>query len=378
MKIISLQENLKKGISVVNHITSKNINLPILNNILIKANEGNIDLIATNLEIGIIHSVRGKIEKPGEITVDAKIINEYINFLPQEKITFEVKDENIKIECSNYKTKIKGETAKEFPLLPEIEKNNIISISLIEFKKALSQVIFAVSKSESRVELSGILFEFSDNKLFMVATDSYRLAEKSIDINIEKNKNLNDNNKIIIPAKTAQEVLRIASNLSDDLDSSEKKVKLFINENQIVFELDDSKIISQLITGQYPDYKQIIPQKKETEIIVSRQELIRAIKVSSIFSKSGINDININVNAEKKEIVISSLSTQTGESIINLNGEIKGKNNNITLNFRYLLDGLNNINSDNVSLFIVDNNTPCVIKNEKEDSYLYIVMPIKQ
>ncbi|HKK54293.1 MAG TPA: DNA polymerase III subunit beta [Patescibacteria group bacterium] len=378
MKIISLQENLKKGISVVSHITSKNVNLPILNNILIKADEGNIDLIATNLEIGIIHSVRGKIEKPGEITIDAKIINEYINFLPQEKITFDVKDENIKIECSNYKTKIKGESAKEFPLLPEIEENNIINISLIEFKKALSQVVFAVSKSESRVELSGILFEFSDNKLFMVATDSYRLAEKTVDINIEKNKNLDENNKIIIPAKTAQEVLRIASNLSDDLDSSEKKVKLYINENQIVFELDDSKIISRLISGQYPDYKQIIPQKKETEIIVSRQELIRAIKASSIFSKSGINDINISVNAEKKEIIISSLSTQTGESVINLNGEIKGKNNDITLNFRYLLDGLNNIDSDNIRLFIVDNNTPCMIKNEKEDSYLYIVMPIKQ
>ncbi len=378
MKIISLQENLKKGISVVSHITSKNVNLPILNNILIKADEGNIDLIATNLEIGIIHSVRGKIEKPGEITIDAKIINEYINFLPQEKITFDVKDENIKIECSNYKTKIKGESAKEFPLLPEIEENNIINISLIEFKKALSQVVFAVSKSESRVELSGILFEFSDNKLFMVATDSYRLAEKTVDINIEKNKNLDENNKIIIPAKTAQEVLRIASNLSDDLDSSEKKVKLYINENQIVFELDDSKIISRLISGQYPDYKQIIPQKKETEIIVSRQELIRAIKASSIFSKSGINDINISVNAEKKEIIISSLSTQTGESVINLNGEIKGKNNDITLNFRYLLDGLNNVDSDNVRLFIVDNNTPCMIKNEKEDSYLYIVMPIKQ
>jgi len=378
MKIISLQENLKKGISVVSHITSKNVNLPILNNILIKADEGNIDLIATNLEIGIIHSVRGKIEKPGEITIDAKIINEYINFLPQEKITFDIKDENIKIECSNYKTKIKGESAKEFPLLPEIEENNIINISLIEFKKALSQVVFAVSKSESRVELSGILFEFSDNKLFMVATDSYRLAEKTVDINIEKNKNLDENNKIIIPAKTAQEVLRIASNLSDDLDSSEKKVKLYINENQIVFELDDSKIISRLISGQYPDYKQIIPQKKETEIIVSRQELIRAIKASSIFSKSGINDINISVNAEKKEIIISSLSTQTGESVINLNGEIKGKNNDITLNFRYLLDGLNNVDSDNVRLFIVDNNTPCMIKNEKEDSYLYIVMPIKQ
>jgi DNA polymerase-3 subunit beta len=378
MKIISLQENLKKGISIVSHITSKNINLPILNNILIKADEGSIDLIATNLEIGIIHSVRGKIEKPGKITIDAKIINEYINFLPQEKITFIVKDENVKIECSNYKTKIKGESAKEFPLLPEIEESNIINTSLAEFKKALSQVVFAVSKSESRIELSGVLFALSDDKLSMVATDSYRLAEKTIDINIEKNKNLDENNKIIIPAKTAQEVLRIASNLSDDLDSSEKKVKLYINENQIVFEIDDSKIISRLISGQYPDYKQIIPEKKETEIIVSRQELIRAIKASSIFSKSGINDINISVNSEKKEIIISSLSSQTGESIINLNGEIKGKNNDITLNFRYLLDGLNNIDSDNVRVFIVDNNTPCVIKNEKEDSYLYIVMPIKQ
>lgn len=378
MKIISLQENLKKGISIVSHITSKNVNLPILNNILIKADEGSIDLIATNLEIGIIHSIRGKIEKPGEITIDAKIINEYINFLPQEKISFDVKDENIKIECNNYKTKIKGESAKDFPLLPEVEEDNVITTSLVDFKKALSQVVFAVSKSESRIELSGVLFELNDNKLFMVATDSYRLAEKSIDINIEKNKNLDENNKIIIPSKTAQEVLRIASNLSDDLDSSEKRIKLYINENQIVFELDDSKIISRVISGQYPDYKQIIPEKKETEIIVSRQELTRAIKASSIFSKSGINDINISVNEEKKEIIISSISSQTGESVINLNGEIKGKNNDITLNFRYLLDGLNNINSDNIRFIIVDNNTPCIIKNEKEDSYIYIVMPIKQ
>jgi DNA polymerase-3 subunit beta len=378
MKIISLQENLKKGISVVSHITSKNINLPILNNILIKASEEGIDLIATNLEIGIIHNVRGKIEKPGEITVDDKIINEYINFLPQEKISFEVKNEEIKIECNNYKTKIKGESAKEFPLLPELEEANILTVSLIEFKKALSQIVFAVSKSESRIELSGVLFDIKDKKLSIVATDSYRLAEKIIEINIEKNKNLEELDKIIVPAKTAQEVLRIVSNLSDDLNSSEKNIKLYINENQIVFELDDSKIISRLISGQYPDYKQIIPNKKETEIIVSRQEIVRAIKASSIFSKNGINDINININSEKKTITISSLSSQTGESIINLNGEIKGKDNDITLNYKYLLDGLNNINSDNVVINIVDANTPCVIKSEDKDTYLYIVMPIKQ
>ena len=378
MKIISLQENLKKGISIVSHITSKNINLPILNNILIKANEEGIELIATNLEIGIIHSVRGKIEKPGEITVDAKIINEYINFLPQEKINFEVINEEIKIECNNYKTKIKGESSKEFPLLPELEEANILTIPLIEFKKALSQVVFAVAKSESRIELSGVLFDIKDKHISIVATDSYRLAEKNIEISIEKDKNLKELDKIIVPAKTAQEILRIASSLSDDLDSSEKNIKLYINENQIVFELDDSKIISRLISGQYPDYKQIIPNKKETEVIVSRQEVTRAIKASSIFSKNGINDINININSEKKSITISSLSSQTGESTINLNGEIKGKDNNITLNYKYLLDGLNNIDSERVVINIVDANTPCVIKSDNEDSYLYMVMPIKQ
>ena len=378
MKIISLQENLKKGISIVSHITSKNINLPILNNILIKTNEGNIDLIATNLEIGIIHSIRGKIEEDGEITVDAKIINEYINFLPSEKISFKVKDEDIKIECNNYKTKIKGESAKEFPLLPEVEDSNVFSISLNDFKKSLSQVVFAVSKSESRVELSGVLFEINNNKLTVVSTDSYRLAERSVDINIEKDKNIDDLNKIIIPAKTAQEVLRVASSLSDDLDSSEKKVKIYFNENQIIFELDETKIISRLISGQYPDYKQIIPEKRETEVVINRQELIRAIKASSIFSKNSINDININIDKEKNNIVVSSLSSQTGESVINLSGSVNGKDNDITLNFRYLLDGLNNISSDNVRVNVIDNNTPCIIKSEKDDSYLYIVMPIKQ
>ncbi len=378
MKIISLQENLKKGISIVSHITSKNINLPILNNILIKTNNGVIELIATNLEIGIIHTLRGKIEKEGEVTVDAKIINEYINFLPPEKTILEVESENIKIKCNNYKTKIKGESAKEFPLLPEMEESSEIQISLDDFKKALSQTIFAVSKSESRIELAGILFEFNNNILSLVATDSYRLSEKKTEVSIIKNNNLEQNNKIIVPAKTAQEVLRIASNLSDDLSSSERKVNLYINENQIAFELGSSKIISRLISGQYPDYKQIIPEKNETEITVSRQELIRAIKASSIFSKSGINDINLIINSEKKEIVVSSLSSQTGENTVNLSGKIEGKSNDITLNFRYLLDGLNNINSENIKIVIVDNNTPCVIKDDNDKNYIYIVMPIKQ
>ena len=172
MKFISLQNNLKKGISVVSHITSKNINLPILNNILIKAKDNNIELVATNLEIGISHTVRGKIEKEGELTVDSKTINDYIGLLPSEKVSIEKKEEELVIECSNYKTKMKGESAKEFPLLPTIDKNNYLTVSIEEFKKALSQVVFAVSGSEARIELAGILFSFENNHLTLVATYS--------------------------------------------------------------------------------------------------------------------------------------------------------------------------------------------------------------
>ncbi len=378
MKFISLQDNLKKGISVVSHVTSKNINLPILNNILIKAKDNNIELLATNLEIGISHTVRGKIEKEGEFTVDSKIINDYISLLPSEKVSIEKKEEELVVECSNYKTKIKGESAKEFPLLPTINKNNYLTVSIDEFKKALSQVVFAVSSSEARIELAGILFSFENNHLTLVATDSYRLAEKQAKINKFNKTDDFSEDKIIVPARTIQEVLRAVSNLNDDLGSTEKEITIYLSENQIMFSFDSTEIISRLISGQYPDYKQIIPQKSETKVIVNRQEFVRAIKASAIFSKSGINDIHLLVDIKKNELVVSSISGQTGESVINLTGDISGKDNDITLNFRYLLDGLNNINTEKINLRIVNNNTPCLVRGDKEESYLYIVMPIRQ
>jgi DNA polymerase III subunit beta len=161
MKFISLQENFKKGLNIVGHITSKNINLPILNNILIKAEDSNIELVSTNLEIGIKHKIRGKIESPGEFTVDSKLITEYISFLNSgEKVKVEEKGGELKIESGNYKTKIKGEDSKEFPLIPTINQDNVYSCKISELKKAIANVIFATSNSENRVELTGVLFLF--------------------------------------------------------------------------------------------------------------------------------------------------------------------------------------------------------------------------
>ncbi|MCX6797630.1 MAG: DNA polymerase III subunit beta [Candidatus Falkowbacteria bacterium] len=376
MKFVSLQENLKKGLAIVSHVTSRNINLPILNNVLIKTSQNNIELTSTNLEIGIIHQIRGRVEKEGAFTVDAKIINDYVSLLPNDKIKIEEKDGELRVECENYKTKIKGEAAKEFPLIPTIDKKNFFSCEINEFKKALSAVAFAVSTNENRLELSGVLFCFNKNKLFLVATDSYRLAEK--EVNIRNSSNSSEEQRVIVPARTIQELIRILGGLGESLVGEQDKqdVRFYLSDNQILFSVDSIDLISRLISGNYPDYKQIIPDNSKTKVLIDRNELLRAVKASAIFSKVGINDVALEFIDSR--IIISASSGLSGESRIELAADIKGDNNEIIINYKYLVDGLNNINSDKVKMEIINSNTPCILRPEKENDYLYIVMPIRQ
>ncbi|MFH1233685.1 MAG: DNA polymerase III subunit beta [Patescibacteria group bacterium] len=381
MKIFSLQENLKQGLFIVGHIAGKNVNLPILNNIMIKVSEGNIKMLATNLEIGIITTVRGKVEEEGSFTADSKIISECVNLLPNKKVGIELKDNNLLIDSDNYQVKIKGQSAEDFPLIPEVNKENYYSAQIEEFKKAVSQVVFAVSLSESKPELSGVAFSFNNNTLVLAATDSYRLAEKKIKIKNNNNKeNNNEERKIIVPTKTLQELSRILSGVQTDLvDEADKEIKFYISDNQILFTYGLTELISRLIEGQYPDYQQIIPVMSKTQAIINRAELIRATKLASLFSKTDINDINLDFPKEKNQLVISAVSGQTGENVTNLEAKVSGEDNGIVVNCRYLLDGLSNIEGEMVKLEIVDNNTPCVVRAEKNaDDYLYIIMPIKQ
>ncbi len=385
MKISSLQENLKQGLFAVSHIAGKNINLPILNNVMIEARNGNIKLITTNLEIGVISVIRGKVEKEGSFTVDSKTISDYVSLLPNKKINIEQKENSLFVEAENYKTKILGQSAEEYPLIPEVDKKIEYSAKISEFKQALSQTSFAVASSETRMELSGVLFSFNKNKLTLAATDSYRLAEKTI--NIKTNLGEEENKKIIIPARTLQELIRILSG-SEDSGSDEGEIKFYLSDNQILFTVDSIELVSRLIEGQYPDYRQIIPTNTKTTALINRAELTRAVKASALFSKAGINDINLDFPEGKNMAVISSASGQTGENTVELDANVKGEDNGVVVNYRYLLDGLNNIDSENIKIEVIDSNTPCILKasssaeasadKEKGDDYLYIIMPIKQ
>jgi len=379
MRLISLQENLKRGLNTVGHITTKNINLPILNNILIRAEKGNIELISTNLEIGVTQQLRGKIEEDGEFTVDSKLITEYVSLLKgDEKVKLELVNDGLKVECGGYKTKIKGEASKEFPLIPVISKKSYYRCPLLEFRKSLASVVFAVSSNENRAELTGVLFSFNEKNLSLVATDSYRLAEKIVASSFfnEDESSEEAQHKLIVPAKTAQELLRILNNWEEGDPGEDDFIKIYLSDNQIMFSFDSVELISRLINGQYPDYKQIIPTKNQTEVVVNRQELIRAIKAAALFSKTGINDVALKFS--KNKTTISSYSGISGESKIEISSEVNGEDNEITINFRYLLDGLNNIEGQVVRIGLLNSNTPCLIKPEKNDDYLYIVMPIRQ
>jgi len=371
MKIISLQKNLKNCLYSVNHIAQKNLSLPILNNILINANDGVIKLITTNLELGITATLRGKIEESGSFTVDAKTISDYVSLLDNEKINISLVESDLLIESGSYKTKIKGSSADEFPLIPKIERLEFIKADLNSFKKALTQVVFAVSSDESRIELSGVLFSLNDKTMTIVGTDSYRLAEKKIEIE----NNFTQNRQLIIPVKTIQEIIRIISTEQGD-EENVQDIFLYASDNQCLFVVGGIEIVSRLIDGHYPDYQQIIPQKNNCQTSFNRDTIMRAVKAASIFSRAGINDINFTFS--KAGVNISSASGQTGEHEALIEGNFKGLDAKITLNYRYVLDGLSALSGETVVFSVIDDQTPCILQDENNKDYQYIIMPIKK
>ncbi len=379
MKFTCTQENLNQGFQIVQHATSKNLNLPILNNVLITLKDKEIKLLTTNLDIGISYTVRGKIEQEGSFTVNAKLVSDYVNLLPKENIDIELDNKDqLHVKCLGHQTKIKGLNASDYPLIPELNKQNKATINVELFKEAINSVLFAVSKNENRPELNGVLFKFNNKQLILASTDSYRLAERKINI---KNNNLGSLN-IIVPSKTLQELVRVLSILKSNLNN-ESEIDIYISEGQILFTLDNFELVSRLIEGNYPDYEQIIPVKFNTQMISSTADFLKNIKTVSLFVKENINDITLqfqvnNNDPLQSEVHIRAFNEQLGESDAVVKSNITGIDNNIVVNYVYLLEGLNNIKTEEIKVEIIDNLSPIVISSANQDQYLYIVMPIRQ
>lgn len=373
MKVSCTKNNLQIGLAVTSHLSTKNIQLPILNNVLIVAKNGNIRLTSTNLETAVSCLVRGRIEEEGEMTVPSKLFYDYISLLKEEKIDLWSDGRVLQIEAGDYKTKINGLPSSDFPLIPSVVAEKSFVLSADVFREALSQVVFAVANNESRPELSGVLLRFLKNELVLVATDSYRLAERKIKISSE---NQNETS-VIVPARTMIEVNRILSIFKDSAETP-SEVQISLSENQAVFTFGPVELISRTIEGSFPDYQQIIPKTFQTETKIDREDLMNAVKTASLFSRSGLFDVTLSFDPAGTVKAAAADSTR-GENTAGTKAAVTGPENSVTLNFRYLLDGLQSVSSEMVLFQMIDGANPCVVRPVGDETgHLYIVMPIKQ
>jgi DNA polymerase-3 subunit beta len=365
MKVICTQENLKNGLLIAGRIISPNNTLPILNNILIKTENGLLTIASTNLEVAVSTKIRCKVEKDGGITVFSKTIMDLISNLPNKNIILETKDGELYLETENYHTTIKTLPVEEFPLIPEVEGKEKIIIPAQDLKIAVNEVVFAVSTNQTQPEISGLYMGVKKDHITFTATDRYRLAEKTLTLKTDTG----FSHSIIIPQKTVLELSRIVAGQTGD-------VEVLINSNQVSFTLGETQIISRLIDGQYPDYKQIIPDNFITTIHTQKLSFINALKAGGIFSQ-GNNSVKFTYSQEKQQLTVTSESQDLGRSVVDIPSEISGGSGELTLNHRYILDCLSSIETPNVIIKIINDNSPSVILPEGKNDYIYLVMPIK-
>ncbi len=377
MHFACTQENLAQGLNLVGHITGKNVNLPVLGNVLLKTEGGALRLSTTNLELAVNSTVRGKIEKEGEYSVPAKLFLDYVSLLPSGKVELVLTDEGLEVRSDEQETVLKGMSANEFPVLPKLATNQPYEITAVDFKLAIGQVAFAVSTSESRPELMGVACFFGGQagagKVAFAATDSYRLAERTISVTGNATEA-----RMIVPARAFVEISRILGSYKDEL-SMPDHVQLSFTDNQMVMSFGSVELVSRLIEGSFPDYKPLIPQHFKTEAVVNRMELQKAVRAASLFSRQGIFDIHLELDPEKGTCTVKSADQGTGKTKTSLKVKVTGDANAVMLNFRYLTDGLAAMATENVRLRQVDGMNPILLTPDgAEESYRYIVMPIRQ
>ncbi|OGL71208.1 DNA polymerase III subunit beta [Candidatus Uhrbacteria bacterium RIFCSPHIGHO2_02_FULL_47_44] len=378
MKISCTQENLHQGLSITSHLVTKNVNLPILQNVLVKADGGIVKFTATNLEIAINCSVRGKIDEQGEFTIPSKLFFDYVSLLPNEVIHLETNGDQVLVECGGHKTKIHGMNASDFPLVPKVEGDTSFQIPIDDLKAALSQVLFSVATNESRPELTGVLMHFypfqQEMRLTLASTDSYRLSEKTIPVTSGPMQDF----LVVIPAKTLSEVNRVLSVFRDEVDLP-SYITMQVKQNQVVFMYGPVELVSRTIEENYPDYEQIIPKQFQTQALVDREDFIKAVKTAALFSKNGLFDVTLSFSPTEKRVSVQALDATRGENTTTCDADITGVQNTVTVNFRYLLDGLQSMSGDQVMFQLIDASNPCLLTTkDKPKEHRYIVMPIKQ
>ncbi len=369
MKLIILRSNLKEVLSSVERVATDNPTLPVLKHVVLRV-DTRLTIQATNLEIGITAVTSAKITEQGSLSVPFAPLYSIITNSTSDRIVLESTENTLTVATDNYQAKIQGMSADEFPIIPKLQdESNSIEVSTDSFKTALMQIISAAATNDFKPELNAVLLHLSAGVLKLVATDGFRLAEKTFSTNAFGT-TIHDEVKALIPLKTVQEVMRIFP--------AGEQLSIAFDANQVLLKAKDTALISRLIDGNYPEYAAIIPKTLTTELSIERDQLANAIKLVSNFSGK-TSDIVAKINDEAKSLEIFASSQLLGENAYQV--PIKKKKlegiSKATFNWKYLLDAVKAMPDPTITIGMTGETRPVVIKSGGDDSIFYVVMPIQ-
>jgi DNA polymerase-3 subunit beta len=373
MKVSCLQENLAKGLSVVGRAVSPRSTLPVLGNVLLATDNGRLKLSATNLEVGINCWIGAKVEEEGATTIPARTFIDLVNALPPERVDMELveRTQTLNLQAGRSEANIKGIDAQEFPLVPEPEGEGGILIDPEVLRAAIAQVALAAATDESRPILTGVLAKFEDALLTLAAADGFRLSVRTVELP----RAVPDPFSIIIPSRALTELGRVSGEQEDPVT-----ITVTPTRNQVIFQLTDIVLVSQLIDGNFPDYRQIIPQDRTTHTVVDTAGFLKACKTALIFARDAAHIARLHIKPASElapgSMIVSATSAETGDDVSELDASIEGEEIEVAFNVRYLIDVLSVVGTPQVGLDTTTSSSPGVLHPIGDADFTHVIMPM--
>jgi len=372
MKLSCLQENISRGLAVVGRAVATRTTLPITNNVLLMTDNSRLKMVATNLEMAISYWIGAKVEEEGSITVPARLLTEFVNSLPNDKIDMEIspKGKTMTVKCARFEARISGIDAKDFPPIPVVGEGLTTRVKVEDLRLGIGQVVFAAATEESRPVLTGIDARFDDGMLTLAAADGFRLAVHKLPLATP----VKDKAEVIMPGRTMAELNRLMSDGEDEVE-----ITVNPNKSQILFKLKDLELVSQLVQGTFPQHSQLIPASYKTKAVVDVAQFLRATKTASIFARDGSGIVRIVMGAGENtsgKMTISARSEELGDDIGDIDATVEGPESKIAFTGKYLTDVLSVLKEPRVALETTGPSSPGVIRPVGADNYVHVVMPM--
>lgn len=369
MRLSCLQENLSRCLGVVGRAVAVRSTLPVTSNVLLATEDSRLRLSATNLEIAISCWLGSMVEENGAITVPARLLSELVNSLPSEKIELALADHTLEVKCARFEARISGIDADDFPPIPKISDGVSYRMEPEALRAAINQVVFATASEDTRPVLTGVSAEFEEDTLTLAAADGFRLAVHRAPLLTPANEKV----EVIIPGRSLSELNRLLSDQKEPVE-----IAVGQNRSQMLFRMRDVELVSQLIQGSFPNYRQLIPAGYTTRAVIATPDFLRATKTAAVFARDGSGIVRLQISPADGggRVSISARSEQVGDNTGEVDAKVEGDTAKIAFNGKYLTDVLGVIHQGEIALETTTPSSPGVVRPIGADNYIHIIMPM--